>query len=371
MPTIEITEPDDDGAARRALPGAADLDDVAGRAHLGQRRGPLRDTAARRARPRRAWLAAIGPGTAGVLAGHHLEARPGARAVRRRGAAGGVPAAARRRGDACCSPAPRSPARCCPTGCGAMAGTSSARAGLPDRAGGAPTSAATRAGADIASDFHLGVVGRPLGRGRGTPTSIPPVGGGIGPVTAAPPAGTGCGSTWSPTSTPSTVSSRPPAHVAGPPPTAHPPQAPRGSRTLPGACRFPSSAGCAGCAAPRPCAGWWPRPGSRSTTSSPRCSCARASTSPGPIALAARGRAAHPRRRCARRCAELADLGVPAVILFGVPAHKDADGLGRLGPRRHRAGRAARPARRRWATGSCSWPTSASTSTPTTATAAC
>ena len=86
-------------------------------------------------------------------------------------------------------------------------------------------------------------------------------------------------------------------------------------------------------------------PARASTTSSRRCSCARASTSRSrsPRCPAS---CSTPASRCARRCAELADLGVPGVILFGVPAHKDADGLRRVGSRRHRAARAARPARR-------------------------
>ena len=42
----------------------------------------------------------------------------------------------------------------------------------------------------------------------------------------------------------------------------------------------------------------------------------------------------------------LVSLGVPGLILFGVPARKDARGERRLGPRRRRAGRAARRARR-------------------------
>ena len=40
----------------------------------------------------------------------------------------------------------------------------------------------------------------------------------------------------------------------------------------------------------------------------------------------------------------LADLGVPAVILFGVPATKDARGSGADDSRRRGAGRAAQPA---------------------------
>ena len=96
VPTIEITEPDDDGAALRAA--VADLDDVAwvvltsangagrfcdalrdGRDLAGREARRHRPRHRRRARPPR-------PG-----------GRPGARAVRRRVAARGVPAPARRR----------------------------------------------------------------------------------------------------------------------------------------------------------------------------------------------------------------------------------------------------------------------------------
>ena len=67
----------------------------------------------------------------------------------------------------------------------------------------------------------------------------------------------------------------------------------------------------------------------------------------------------------------LADLGVPGVILFGVPAAKDASGLGRRRiPTASSRSRCATCATRS-ATRSCSWPTTASTSTPTTATAGC
>ena len=67
---------------------------------------------------------------------------------------------------------------------------------------------------------------------------------------------------------------------------------------------------------------------------------------------------------------EAAALGMPAVLLFGIPEHKDAEGTRRLRRRGHRPARHARdqgrPPRPR-----SSSPTSASASTPTTATAAC
>ena len=110
------------------------------------------------------------------------------------------------------------------------------------------------------------------------------------------------------------------------------------------------SAGCAGCAAPRRCGAWWPRPGCRSTTSSPRCSCARASTSPQPIASLPGRRAAHPRLAAQGGRAGSSASACPASSSSACPATKDAAGSRRVGSRRHRAGGPARPARRRWAT---------------------
>jgi porphobilinogen synthase len=39
-----------------------------------------------------------------------------------------------------------------------------------------------------------------------------------------------------------------------------------------------------------------------------------------------------PRRACARKCARSPTSAFPAVILFGVPAHKDARGIGADAP---------------------------------------
>ena len=66
----------------------------------------------------------------------------------------------------------------------------------------------------------------------------------------------------------------------------------------------------------------------------------------------------------------LADLGIPAVMLFGVPARQGRAARRRTPPTgwcRSRSGRSAT----RSATVSCSWPTTVSTSTPTTGTAGC
>ncbi len=49
----------------------------------------------------------------------------------------------------------------------------------------------------------------------------------------------------------------------------------------------------------------------------------------------------HTRSSLVAEVKRLVDLGIGAVILFGVPARKDAPRLGRGRPRRHRAGRPA------------------------------
>ena len=120
--------------------------------------------------------------------------------------------------------------------------------------------------------------------------------------------------------------------------------------------------------APRRCATSCARRACRRATSSCRCSSRH-----GP-ATAARRSTSMPGvdRLCIAAAVEeagaVAALGIPAVLLFGIPAAKDAEGIGRLRRRGHRPardardqGRAPRAARRS--------PTSACASTPTTATA--
>ena len=77
----------------------------------------------------------------------------------------------------------------------------------------------------------------------------------------------------------------------------------------------------------------------------------------------------HTRESLRKEVHELAQLGVPAVILFGVPATKDAIGSGAWDPDGI-VQVALATCVRTWATRWCSWPTCAWTSTPTTATAA-
>ncbi len=75
------------------------------------------------------------------------------------------------------------------------------------------------------------------------------------------------------------------------------------------------------------CASWSPRPGSASPTSSPRCSCARASTSPQPI-VSLPGVVQHTRASLrGRRSTSSPPSACARSILFGVPATKDADRL--------------------------------------------
>ena len=66
--------------------------------------------------------------------------------------------------------------------------------------------------------------------------------------------------------------------------------------------------------------------------------------------LAARAYSRTPATACVARWSSLAEMGVRAIMLFGVPATKDDTGSGAYDPRRHRAvgaGRSARRGRRR------------------------
>ena len=111
-------------------------------------------------------------------------------------------------------------------------------------------------------------------------------------------------------------------------------------------------AGCAGCAARRRCAGWWPRRASASTTWSPRSSCAEGIDGADPDRLHARPGPAH--RRLAGRRGQAPGLARrPRPDPLRRPGErKDAAGQRRLRPRRHRPGGAARRARRASATSS-------------------
>ena len=68
---------------------------------------------------------------------------------------------------------------------------------------------------------------------------------------------------------------------------------------------------------------------------------------------------------------EAAALGIPAVLLFGLPGREGRGGLGRLGRRGHRPARDRARSRRAHPDLARDRPTCASASTPTTATAAC
>ncbi len=134
-------------------------------------------------------------------------------------------------------------------------------------------------------------------------------------------------------------------------------------------CRAASPCGgCGGCAARRRCGAWSPRPVSVRTTWSPRSSCGKGSAEPVPIASMP-GEVQHSLDSVVVEAKRLVSLGVPGLILFGVPARKDAQGAA-PGTRRAWCRSRCAPCAMRSVTSSSSWPTSASTSTPITATAA-
>ncbi len=97
--------------------------------------------------------------------------------------------------------------------------------------------------------------------------------------------------------------------------------------------------------------GSWPRPASVSTTWWRRCSCARASTRP-PRSRRCRARSSTRSTRSSLEAKRLASLGVPGLILFGVPAAQGRTGQRRLGPRRASCRWPCAPCATRWATSS-------------------
>ena len=99
-----------------------------------------------------------------------------------------------------------------------------------------------------------------------------------------------------------------------------------GPRRLVSMASFPNAAFVACGARPR-CAAWWPRPG---WGRRPRRAPVRSGGhhEPQPIASLP-GVVQHTRESLVKEVRELAELGVPGVILFGVPARKDATGSGR------------------------------------------
>ena len=106
---------------------------------------------------------------------------------------------------------------------------------------------------------------------------------------------------------------------------AHGPVLPRGrGRSLPDH-GFPraADAAIAAHAGPAPAGGGDPAVGRRPDRS--RSSCGRASTSPSPSPPCP-ARCSTPGRACARRWPSWPRSGVPAVVLFGIPEHKDDEG---------------------------------------------
>ena len=97
----------------------------------------------------------------------------------------------------------------------------------------------------------------------------------------------------------------------------------------------------------------------------------RGSTGPCPIASLPGPWPAHAGVPWSVEAKRLASLGIPALVLFGIPATKDATGSGAWDPDGDRAVGARRDCERHSATSWCSSQTSVSTSTPITGTAAC
>ena len=130
------------------------------------------------------------------------------------------------------------------------------------------------------------------------------------------------------------------------------------------------NADCADCGAPRRCAGWSPSTALAVDDLVAPLFVKEGIDAPEPI-VSMPGVVQHTQESLRKEVRALADLGVPGVMLFGIPAHE-----GR--PQARRPTRPTASCRSRCATSatksatrSCSWPTTASTSTPTTATAAC
>ena len=109
--------------------------------------------------------------------------------------------------------------------------------------------------------------------------------------------------------------------------------------------RCSRSAASGGSAAPRPCAGWWPRPCSRPTDLIAPLFVREGISEPHPISSLP-GVVQHTRASLRQEVKELIGLGVPSVILFGVPEHKDAEGTGASDPDGIVQVALARPARR-------------------------
>ena len=118
------------------------------------------------------------------------------------------------------------------------------------------------------------------------------------------------------------------------------------------ASRLPASAPAPPAPHRRRCATWSPRHGSRVSDLVAPLFVREGIDEPQPIASLP-GVVQHTRESLRKEVAELADLGVGAVILFGVPATKDAIGSGAFDPDGHRAAGARRSASPRSATGWC------------------
>ena len=331
-------DPADGGAALRAA-AAAVRDNSLGRVDLGQRGRPLHGRAARRARPsgRCRWprWGRPRPTRCAGRASSRIWCRP---STARAGSSRRSPTPSEPAPVASCSPAPTwrptpSP-RASRRRAGRCAGwrrTARCRRAAPDAGAAGPGGGGRRA------HLHRALVGAgvrlPAHRRRraGAPPAHVVC---IGPTTAAAARAAGLAG----------VHEARDASAAGHRRRAGRALGPRWGRRLVGWHPWPRPhphplpsrgasrrAGCAGCAAPRRCGAWSPRPVSASTTWSPRCSCGRAPRRRSP-SRPCPARCSTPSTRSWSRPSGWSSLGVPGLILFGVPAHKDAEGSGAWDP---------------------------------------
>ena len=313
------------------------------RVHVGQRRRRvLRPRAgappgSTPVRSRRCASPRSGPGPRRARRARHPR-RSRARALRRRVAARRLPAARRRPARACCSPAPSRRATCCPTGWRSAA-TPSTCSRCTARCRHRPDAdaiARVQSGAVDAVTFTSSSTVDELLRRWSAPLPDPqPLVVSIGPVTSATAVGRGLRV--------DVEADR--AHHRRP--RRHPPRCPRRPSRPPGYHRrrdVPRTAAAPAAPDPRAAA-----PGGRGPLSVDDLVAPlfvkEGIESPEPIASMP-GVVQHTQESLRKEVRALADLGVPAVILFGVPDHQGRPRLGRRRPRRRRAGRAAQPARR-------------------------
>ena len=371
-PSIAITPLEFDGPRPRRVRVA--------RVHVRERRrpllrrGPRRARASTRARARRPARSPRSDRAPRPRSLTRRARRPGPRALRRRVAARRVPAPGARRASGCCSPGPSRPATSCPRVSRAAGYVVDVLAVYRTEVA-RPEPDGARAGASRRrrrGHLHVVVDGHELLRPRraGSPNPRPPVVS-IGPVTSATAAARGLAVTAE--ADPHTIDALVDALLshARPPDRSVPstgrsgpkrryPTLRRSGRTHRGesrssraadggagslvSCRSPSPARVA-CAAPRRCAASSRRRRVRVDDLVAPLFVKEGIAEPEPVASMP-GVVQHTLESLRKEVRALADLGVPAVILFGDPGVEGRRRLRRRRPRRHRAGGAADPARR-------------------------